>query len=79
MPYEPANRYRSPWDSPSSALSTGAPEGGAVMIDGLEVVDEQVVVLSPLDSRGNDDRTTRRSLASRMPRDRRQGVRHGLG
>lgn len=45
MDYRPATRYV------SRSMATGDdPRGtGPALIDGLEVVDEQVVVLSPLD------------------------------
>lgn len=73
MTYEPTSRY------PSWATASDAPEGGTIMIDGLDVVDEQVVVLSPLEPRGTQDRH-RRTRPSRWatPRAERGGG-YGVG
>lgn len=69
MDYRPATQYKS-----LSMAAGGEYDGkGTTLIDGLDVVDEQVVVLSPLDverpgrSRGRNRR--------RQP----QEARHGLG
>ena len=60
MPYEAVSRY------PSRAFAHGEPDH-AVMIDGLDVVDEQVVVLAPAQP------------ADARRRPRRRGGPHGVG
>ncbi len=80
MPFQPTSRYPSPWAGQprtASATATDAGDlGGTVMIDGLEVVDEQVVVLSPSEPEG-DDAGPRRPARTRRPRER--GGRRGMG
>jgi hypothetical protein len=76
MAYQPVRRF----PSPQSRAASGEPDGGAVMIDGLDVVDEQVVVLSPVEPRGTTDRggrTRPARPASRRPLVQRDG--YGLG
>lgn len=75
MAYQPVSRYPSVW---SGAAST-EPDGGSVMIDGLEVVDEQVVVLSPLESRGTADRDGRPRSGHSGHARRTRGDGYGLG
>jgi hypothetical protein len=82
MPYQPTSRYPSPWaGQPRAAAAATMTSGsamdadGAVMIDGLEVVDEQVVVLSPLEP-GGDHRPNR---SARVRRYGQRGGRRGLG
>lgn len=72
--YETTTRYPSlgrAFDDTSSGPLTGT---GPLMIDGLDVVDEQVVALAPIDPtrHGSGRRSVRRAPSPR-------GVDHGLG
>jgi hypothetical protein len=69
MDYRPATRYR----SLSMAAGGGYDNKGPTLIDGLDVVDEQVVVLSPLDVEH------RRKTSGRQRRGELGEVRHGMG
>jgi hypothetical protein len=73
MPYERISHYRDESDASAPPVST--------MIDGLEVVDDQAVVLAPLDTVESPDR---RRGGRRPPRQARRPATlprssHGLG
>lgn len=74
MPYERIARYRDDSDLPaSSPVST--------MIDGLEVVDDQAVVLAPLETVESPDRRRAMGRSPRRPRRRAPSPwsPHGMG
>lgn len=73
MDYQPTTRY------PSLQLSRHDGEDPSpVLVDGLDVVDEQVVLLSPLEPRRRIASPVRRSPVRRTPQ-RRPGGSDGLG
>jgi hypothetical protein len=73
MPYERIAHYRHDPDRSD-------PSPGSTIIDGLEVVDDQVVVLAPLETVGSTDRQGTAQAPRSVPyRPRAQRSPRGLG